>query len=320
MGSKERKILKKTEVKHIVITEEHAGRRIDNFLMRHLKGVPKSRLYQMLRKGEVRVNSCRVKQTRRLAAGETVRLPPLFQESHDFDGSPSAFLLEQVRDSLIYEDDALIVLNKPSGIVVHSGSGRRFGVIEALRELRPEYETLELVHRLDRATSGCLLVAKDNMCLRHLHTALRSGKLTKRYIALLKGHLKKEMIEVIQPLRRNSLRSGERVVQVSDDGKHAITHFHRERLFPQASLVEVDLMTGRTHQIRVHAAHIGHPLAGDEKYGDREFNKHMKQCGLSRMFLHASSIRFNLPSSGQEVEFKAPLPVELQTFLNNFGS
>jgi 23S rRNA pseudouridine955/2504/2580 synthase len=308
--------MKKTEVKHIVITEDHAGRRVDNFLMRHLKGVPKSRLYQMLRKGEVRVNSCRVKQTYRLVAGETVRLPPLFQESYDYDSSPSPFLLEQVRNSVIYEDDALIVLNKPSGIVVHSGSGRHFGVIEALRELRPEYETLELVHRLDRATSGCLIVAKDNMCLRQLHTALRSGKLTKRYSALLKGQLKKELTKVNMPLRRNSLRSGERVVQVSDDGKLAITIFHREHLFKLASLAEVDLMTGRTHQIRVHAAHIGHPLAGDEKYGDREFNKYMKQCGLSRMFLHASSIRFNSPSSGKEVEFKVPLPDELQTFLD----
>ena len=312
--------MKKGEVKHIVITEEHADRRIDNFLIRYMKGVPKSRLYQMLRKGEVRVNSSRVKQTYRLSAGETVRLPPLYQEPHVPLGSPSSFLLEKVRDSIIYEDDALIALNKPSGIVVHSGSGRRFGIIEALRELRPGAGTLELVHRLDQATSGCLLVAKDNMYLRGLHNALKSGRMNKCYIALVMGCMKKDFTEVKKPLHRNALRSGERMVQVCDDGKHAITHFRRERLYPNASLVSIDLMTGRTHQIRVHAAYIGHPLAGDEKYGDREFNKYLKRFGLSRLFLHASSIRFDSPISGREIEIKAPIADELSLFLDNFGA
>lgn len=312
--------MKKGEVKHIVITEEHAGRRIDNFLMRHMKGVPKSRLYQMLRKGEVRVNSARVKQTYRLIAGETVRLPPLYRDPPISSGSPSPILLEQVRDSVIYEDDALIALNKPSGIVVHSGSGRRFGIIEALRKLRPGAETLELVHRLDKATSGCLLIAKDNKYLRRLHTALKSGQMNKTYITLVKGRMKKDFTEVKKHLSRNAVRSGERMVQVCDDGKHAMTYFRRERLYPNASLVSIDLMTGRTHQIRVHAAYIGHPLAGDEKYGDREFNKYLKRLGLSRLFLHASSIRFDSPISGREIEIKAPIPDDLQLFLDNFGA
>ena len=312
--------MKKSEVKHIIITNEQAGRRIDNFLMRHMKGIPKSRLYQMLRKGEVRVNSNRIKQTYRLEAGDTVRLPPLYQETTTPGGSPSLFLLERIRDSIIYEDDVLIVLNKPSGIVVHSGSGRRFGVIEVLRVLRPGDRSLELVHRLDGATSGCLLIAKDNVYLRYLHSVLKSGQMAKSYIALVKGHLEKPSIEVVQPLSRNLLRSGERMVQVRDDGKRAITCFRCERLYPQASLVNVELMTGRTHQIRVHAAHIGHPLAGDDKYGDREFNRRLKHYGLSRLFLHASSIQFKSPSAGREIKIKAPLPEDLQVFLNTYGS
>ncbi|OGT30510.1 MAG: hypothetical protein A2W28_07715 [Gammaproteobacteria bacterium RBG_16_51_14] len=312
--------MKKSEVKHIIITNEQAGRRIDNFLMRHMKGIPKSRLYQMLRKGEVRVNSNRIKQTYRLEAGDTVRLPPLYQETTAPGGSPSLFLLERIRDSIIYEDDVLIVLNKPSGIVVHSGSGRRFGVIEVLRVLRPGDRSLELVHRLDGATSGCLLIAKDNVYLRYLHSVLKSGQMAKSYIALVKGHLKKPSIKVEQPLSRNLLRSGERMVQVRDDGKRAITCFRCERLYPQASLANVELLTGRTHQIRVHAAHIGHPLAGDDKYGDREFNRRLKNFGLSRLFLHASSIQFKSPSSGREIKIKAPLPEDLQVFLNTYGS
>lgn len=308
--------MKKTEVKQLVIESDRAGQRIDNFLQRELREIPRSRIYQMLRKGEVRVNKGRIKQTYRLQSGDTVRIPPLYVEDSQSGPVVSTQLLEKLLTAILYEDDSIIVLNKPSGLSVHSGTGQKLGVIEAIRTAKPEYKTLELVHRLDRETSGCLILAKDLHSLRQLHADLKQGAIDKSYIALLSGQLKRAQIRVDKPLSRNTRRGGERIVGVDDEGKQAVTVFNRQKIYPQATLVEVDLLTGRTHQIRVHSASIGHPVIADDKYGDKEVNGRFKQLGLRRLFLHASELQLRSPANGKKLNIKAPLDEGLQVILD----
>lgn len=301
-------------VSSIEIGPEHEGQRIDNFLVTALKGVPKSHVYRILRKGEVRVNKGRVPPSYRLKAGDVVRVPPIRVAAPEAPPMVGKGTLERLQQAIIYEDRGLLIIDKPAGMAVHGGSGVSYGVIEGLRALRPE-ATLELVHRLDRDTSGCLIIAKRRSALRTLHELLRDGKVEKRYLALVRGRLEKQWVDA--PLRKNVLSSGERVVKVAADGKPAQTEFTPVERFENATLVDVRLLTGRTHQIRVHAAYLGHGLAGDEKYGDADFNKRMRdEAGLKRLFLHAASLSFLAPGSTQRVSINAPLPAELQEVLN----
>lgn len=311
---------KKSDVEHIKVTAEEAGRRIDNYLTGYLKDIPKTRIYRMLRKGEVRVNGGRVKQDYRLLEEDIIRIPPLFKDSRSGKGAvlpPSTRLQAILRNSIIYEDDFLLAINKPSGMAVHAGSGEQYGVIEVMRLLRPECAALELVHRLDKLTSGCLLLAKAHRYLRELHAMLRENRVQKRYIALLYGKIPHKL-EVALPLMKNELRSGERMVQVDAAGKNARSVFYLDKHCNNASLVQVEITTGRTHQIRVHAAHCGHPVAGDPKYGNRVFNRSLRKEGLRRMFLHADSLTLQLPRTGKVTNISAPLPDDLGIFLEKY--
>lgn len=304
----------------IEVDDERAGQRIDNFLLASLKGVPKSRVYRMLRKGEVRVNKGRIKANYRLQSGDAVRIPPIRVAEAAAPANPGSRVLQRIEASIIVEEKGFLLLNKPSGIAVHGGSGLNYGIIEALRVLRPDAPYLELVHRLDRETSGCLLIAKRRSVLRELHRLLRENGMDKRYLALVKGRWSGGERRVEAPLLKNTLRSGERVVTVSDEGKPATSIFRPVEVFADASLVEVSLLTGRTHQIRVHAASIGHPIAGDEKYGDEAFNRQMKEYGVRRLFLHAKSLRFALTGLDEHApvqQFSAPLGDELESVLKN---
>jgi len=305
-------------VRHVEVTEDQAGVRLDNFLTRLLEGVPRSRVFRIVRRGEVRVNGKRASPETRLQSGDKVRVPPVSLPS---PGAPPPVarvprsLIETVRDAIITENDRLIVINKPAGIAVHGGSGVSFGIIEALRAGRPE-ETLELVHRLDRDTSGCLLVARKPAALRVLHALMRDGEVEKGYLALVKGpwDLGKKRIDV--PLNTDTRVGGERTVRVQAGGKTAVSIFSPVQFFRnRASMVEVDLETGRTHQIRVHAAHVGHPVAGDDKYGDKDFNARMREEGLTRMFLHSHRISFDWPNGG-DFSASAPLPADLAAVLD----
>jgi 23S rRNA pseudouridine955/2504/2580 synthase len=303
-------------VRHLAVGAEAAGQRIDNFLLARLKGVPKSVIYRILRRGEVRVNGGRVRPHRRLNAGDEVRLPPLRQAAAA--GSPprpSAALAERLAAAVVYEDDRLLVLDKPAGLAVHGGSGISLGVIEALRALRGQAE-LELVHRLDRETSGCLLVSKRRSALRLLHAQLRDGAMDKRYHVLLAGGLAERVVEVTAALGTRRLRSGERMVEVdARAGKAARTRFRVLRTLGDCTLAEVRLHTGRTHQIRVHAAHLGTPVAGDDKYGDARVNAELRRLGLRRLFLHAAALRFRPREDVPPIRVEAPLSPELTQVL-----
>jgi 23S rRNA pseudouridine955/2504/2580 synthase len=305
-------------VRHVEVTEDQAGVRLDNFLTRLLEGVPRSRVFRIVRRGEVRVNGKRASPETRLQSGDKVRVPPVSLPSPDAPPPVARVprsLIETVRDAIITENDRLIVINKPAGIAVHGGSGVSFGIIEALRAGRPE-ETLELVHRLDRDTSGCLLVARKPAALRVLHALMRDGEVEKGYLALVKGpwDLGKKRIDV--PLNTDTRVGGERTVRVQAGGKSAVSTFSPVQFFRnRASMVEVDLDTGRTHQIRVHAAHVGHPVAGDDKYGDKDFNARMREEGLTRMFLHSHRISFDWPNGG-DFSASAPLPADLAAVLD----
>ena len=286
-------------VQMLEVSPELAGQRIDNFLRNQLKGVPKTLIYRILRKGEVRVNKGRIKPEYKLQAGDLVRVPPLRLAERDEPVPLAQSLLERLEASIIYEDKALIVLNKPAGIAVHGGSGLSYGVIEALRQLRPDAKELELVHRLDRDTSGLLMVAKKRSMLRHLHQALRGDGVDKRYMALVRGRWESGRKQVSAPLLKNTLRSGERMVEVTDEGKEALTLFKVLRRFGDfATLVEAQPITGRTHQIRVHALHAGHAIAGDSKYGDEDFSRELRELGGKRLFLHAYELKVPLPEGG----------------------
>ncbi len=305
----------KKELQFVTIDNERVGQRIDNFLQYLLKGVPKSHIYRLLRTGQVRVNKGRIKPDYRLLAGDVVRIPPLRLPDTNARPRISSQQKAQLRECILYEDDNLIVLNKPSGLAVHAGSGLAYGVIDIMRALYPDTQTLELVHRLDRETSGCLLLAKRRRVLKALHDLLKQGKVKKHYLALLVGLWRSDGESVTTQLRKNTLRSGERLVRVVDDGKHAESYFKPLDYFTNATLVDVALVTGRTHQIRVQAAHLGHPIAGDRKYGDADYNKQCTRLGLKRLFLHAARIEFSLPGQRQSYQFEAPLPSDLQNVL-----
>lgn len=296
-----------SSVQMLEVSPELAGQRIDNFLRTQLKGVPKTLIYRILRKGEVRVNKGRIKPEYKLQAGDIVRVPPLRLPERDEPVPLTQGLLERLESAIVYEDKALIVLNKPAGIAVHGGSGLSFGVIEALRQLRPDAKELELVHRLDRDTSGLLMVAKKRSMLRHLHLQLRGDGVDKRYMALVRGRWEAGKRQVSAPLLKNTLRSGERMVEVNEDGKEALTLFRVLRRFGDfATLVEAKPVTGRTHQIRVHTRHAGHSIAGDNKYGDEEFSEVIRDLGGKRLFLHAYALKVPLPDGG-ELTLEAPV-------------
>ena len=305
---------KKSEVQQISIDSEDENRRIDNFLMSRFRGLPRTRVYQMLRRGEVRVNKGRKKPGYRLQSGDILRIPPISLETEQTSAAPPDYLVKMLDSSIIFEDENILALNKPSGIVVHAGSGRSYGVIEVLRHLRPEDSNLQLVHRIDQATSGCLLLSKTGQGLRQLHQALKSGEMRKAYVALLAGDIGPKAQTVDLALRKNTLSSGERIVRPDKEGKRAVSTFTRSRVFRETCLAGISIETGRTHQIRVHAQSMGHPIAGDEKYGDESINRQLRKTGLSRLFLHASTL--TLPAYGKKgLKLKAPLSEELSSFL-----
>jgi len=312
------------EVKWLTVDEESAGQRLDNFLIRHLKGVPKTHIYRIIRSGEVRVNKGRAAAETRVVGGDVVRLPPIrvsekvaAKEARPAPGREFPVLLE---------DDCLIALNKPCGVAVHGGSGVSFGVIEQLRQDRPQANLLELVHRLDRETSGILLVAKKRSALKHLQDQFRERETGKTYLALVQGDWPARLKVVDLPLHKYLLAGkngaeGERRVRVTTpedpDGMRSITLVKVARRMNGCTLLEVTIKTGRTHQIRVHLASQGHPIAGDDKYGDFAWNKQLDQQGLKRMFLHAWRLQFNHPLSAERVTVVAPLPNELQQYLDH---
>jgi 23S rRNA pseudouridine955/2504/2580 synthase len=298
------------------VTAEEAGQRVDNFLMRHFKSVPRSRVYRLLRKGEVRVNRKRVDAEYRITAGDEVRLPPVRIDRSEEPGRPSSSLQELIERAVIFQDKHLLVVDKPAGVAVHGGSGMSFGVIEALRASRPR-ETLELVHRLDRDTSGCLCVARDRATLVALHALIRAGGMHKSYLALVAGSWQLGTKRIDAPLATDGRRQGERHVRVAEAGKDSVSVFKPVQFFGSAAtLMQVDIPTGRTHQIRVHAGYAGHPLLGDDKYGDRERNAELKGLGLKRTFLHAQSVAFDWPGSGVPFHANAPLPQDLAAVLD----
>lgn len=315
MTEKQEKIINQS-VKMLTISEDEAGQRIDNYLLAKLKGVPKSLIYRILRKGEVRVNKGRIKPEYKLQNGDVVRVPPVrVSEKNTVPISKNLNKVTSLESHIIFEDDCLLVLNKPSGIAVHGGSGLNFGVIEALRALRPEARFLELVHRLDRDTSGILLVAKKRSALRNLHEQLRVKTVQKDYLALVRGQWQSHVKVVQAPLLKNELASGERIVKVSEQGKPSETRFAIEERYQNATLVKASPVTGRTHQIRVHTQYAGHPIALDDKYGDKEFDKYMQELGLNRLFLHAFSIRFEHPKTGETLRLNAQLDEKMKAIL-----
>jgi 23S rRNA pseudouridine955/2504/2580 synthase len=308
------KDLSKDSVTFLDVGEDGAGQRIDNYLAKKLKGVPKSHVYRILRSGEVRVNKGRSAADRRLELGDRVRVPPIrLAEPQDVAAVPA-------RDfAVVFEDEALLVIDKPAGVAVHGGSGIDFGVIEQLRRARPQTKFLELAHRLDRETSGLLMIGKKRSALTSLHDLLRDGGIDKRYLALVKGHWRDKLRSVKLPLHKYLTAEGERRVRVAPEGKeaHSVMRLKGHYWLAQgeASLLEVALRTGRTHQIRVHLAHLGFPILGDEKYGDFALNRDLQKLGLKRMFLHATALRLPHPLNGESVNLAAPLPAELEKFL-----
>ncbi len=301
-----------TKVRKIRIDQEQAGQRIDNFLRRELPGVPKGRLYRLLRRGEVRVNGGRIRAEYKLQEGDEVRVPPARIRAPG--NAPSAGLAGKMVDRVLYEDKRLLVIDKPTGIAVHGGSGISHGVIELLRHARPELRDLSLVHRLDRETSGCLVLAKRRSALRELHARFRDGVVEKNYMGLVVGdwQLGEQLID--KPLLVQHRKGGERHVVVSSGGKPAQTRVQLSRTFGKYSLLQCSPLTGRTHQIRVHLQYLGFPLAGDERYGDEEENRRARKFGLPRLFLHAQSIAFP-DDSGNELHFTSPLAEDLERFL-----
>ncbi len=306
------------KVRQVSVSADEAGQRIDNFLARYLKGVPRSHIYRILRRGEVRVNSGRIKAQYKVCAGDTVRIPPVRIAERESRG-PIPVSGVGLGGRILLENSRCLVLDKPAGMAVHGGSGVSYGVIEALRAERPEAPYLELAHRLDRDTSGCLVIAKRRSFLRAFHEQLRDGSVEKYYLALVAGQWDQGERKVTAPLRKNTLAGGERVVRVDDTGKTALTVFRPIDRFRTATLVEAQLHTGRTHQIRVHGAHIGHPLAGDTKYGDREFNTTMRALGLRRMFLHAHRVVF-VDQDDNPLDVSAPLDDQLKAVLDRLES
>jgi 23S rRNA pseudouridine955/2504/2580 synthase len=307
------------QVQLVMISEEEAGQRIDNFLIRICKGVPKSHLYRVLRSGEVRVNKGRIDQTYRLVSGDVVRIPPIRVAEKTASTAPGAEF------SVLFEDSHLLIIDKPSGVAVHGGSGVSYGVIEQLRAARPQAKFLELVHRLDRETSGILLLAKKRSALTNLHEQMRDGQTDKRYLTLVHGDWKNQKQHVKLPLFKYTTSEGERRVRVQADGMPSHTVFTLLRKFREFALLEAELKTGRTHQIRVHLSASGFPIAGDDKYGDFGLNRLLQKAdgdriALKRMFLHAHQITFLHPESAKPVTLNAPLPLECDRFLKSLAS
>ncbi|WP_445375008.1 23S rRNA pseudouridine(955/2504/2580) synthase RluC [Photorhabdus tasmaniensis] len=300
-------------VQFVTIDDDEAGQRVDNFLLARLKGVPKSMIYRIVRKGEVRINKGRIKPEYKLSAGDIVRIPPVRVAERQV--VPVSAKLEKVAalgECVLYEDDHILVINKPAGTAVHGGSGLSFGVIEGLRVLRPEAKFLELVHRLDRDTSGILLIAKKRSALRALHEQLRLKQMQKDYLALVRGQWQSHCKVIQASLLKNILQSGERIVKVSGEGKPSETRFKVEERFANATLVKASPVTGRTHQIRVHAQYAGHPIAFDDRYGDKAFDSQLSDTRLNRLFLHASALKFTHPSTGETLRLEAPMDEQLR--------
>lgn len=296
----------------ILIDAEQAGRRLDNFLLSLFSGVPKSLFYRLMRGGQIRVNKKRVKPTYRLEQGDAVKVPRITQDQQQDDYQVKPAFAQALETAIVFEDERFLVLNKPSGMPVHGGTGLSGGVIEALRQIRGPHQYLELAHRLDKETSGCLIIAKKPSILRQFHQLLREGKLKKQYVALTGGHWPKQRNKVALELEKNQLSSGERKVKFSEQGKSALTYFQVETRFSTCDLVKIDLMTGRMHQIRAHGQLMGHPIAGDQKYGDRAFNRLMKKnYGLNRLFLHAEKLAFHLPEDKKSTILHAEIPDSL---------
>jgi 23S rRNA pseudouridine955/2504/2580 synthase len=300
-------------VRIVEIGPERDGQRVDNALMTLLKGVPRSLVYRILRTGQVRINGKRAKPETRLAAGDMLRIPPVRVAERDETVAPSG-MVRAVADSVIFEDKHFLVIDKPVGIAAHGGSGVSHGAIELLRAARPT-EHLELVHRLDRDTSGVLVLARSRPGLTGLQALIRDNEVTKQYLCLMTGTPRKAKFDVNAPLLKSVMHGGERMVRVDDGGKPSLTFFQEMEQYPGARLMQATLGTGRTHQIRVHAQYVGHPLAGDPKYGDEEANKRLRAKGLKRMFLHAARMSFDL--GGKNYDFSSPLPDDLKVFLNN---
>ena len=312
-----------TGVRLVRVPEDRDGQRLDNFLLLQLKGAPRSLVYKLVRSGQVRINGKRAKADSRLSGGDEVRIPPVRLAEPGEVRVPPKGMLERLAASIVFEDKALLAINKPSGIATHGGSGISFGVIEALRAMRPG-EPLELVHRLDRDTSGVLVLAKKRSALLELQALMRAGEddegPAKRYLALLVGRVPNGTLTVDAPLQKSVLQGGERMVRVDPSGKPSVSHVKVLDRRRGHSFCEVRIATGRTHPIRVHAAHLGHPVAGDEKYGDREANKRLaEQAGLRRLFLHAASIEFALEKGARPYLINAPLSDDLVAVLNRLG-
>ncbi len=308
-------------VRHVVIESDRDGQRVDNFLLGQFKGVPKSFVYRILRRGEVRANGKRIKPEYRLRAGDELRLPPVkVEEAPVIAPSENLDIVKNLTSSVIYETPEMIVINKPAGVAVHGGSGVDYGVIEALRSGRSDLHYLELVHRLDRDTSGCLMIAKKRSALRCLHEQLRLKTMHKHYWALVHGIWPQRISVVNEPLLKNVLKSGERMVTVDRNGKPSCTDFEVLRVFENSTLVKASPRTGRTHQIRVHCAFKHHPIAMDDKYGDRQLDAGFEQNGLKRMFLHARTLVFTDPGTGKLTTVEAPLDEQLQAFLDRLAA
>ena len=304
------------KVSFVTVTEDQQGQRIDNFLVTHLKGVPKSAIYKILRKGEVRVNKKRVKPVYKLQMEDLIRIPPIKVAEREEFVPKNLDKISALEQAILFEDQYLIVINKPSGMAVHGGSGLSYGLIEALRVLRPQEKNLELVHRLDRDTSGCLLISKKRSILKGLHEQLREKTMEKNYWALVVGEWAAKIKNVTEPLRKNTLQSGERVVRVDEEqGKASHTRFRVLERFDGCTLVQASPVTGRTHQIRVHTQCKGHPIACDDKYGDQVFDSRMREMGLSRLFLHAHNLRFLHPKHETTMHVEAPLDRALNNAL-----
>lgn len=312
---------RRSAVRQATVSPEEAGQRLDRVLGKWLPGVPRTRVFRLIRKGEVRLNGKRTAPDARVASGDVVRVPPVREPTPEEAAAPRrvpASLIATIEDAIVYEDPRVLALDKPAGVAVHGGSGLSFGVIEALRAARP-HETLELAHRLDRDTSGVLLVARKASALRTLHALLREGAVKKRYLVLVRGRWELGNKQIDAPLDTEARVGGERTVRVAAHGKQALTEFRLVQQFgPRASLLEATILTGRTHQIRVHAAYAGHPVAGDEKYGDQEFNSLLRDLGLDRMFLHAHSCAFEWPDGG-ELDVNTPLPDTLKAVLDRLS-
>ncbi|CAH0990115.1 Ribosomal large subunit pseudouridine synthase C [Sinobacterium norvegicum] len=306
-----------TGVQFFEVDSEYEGQRVDNFLLSRLKGLPKSRLYKLLRKGELRVNKRRTKPDYKLVAGDLIRVPPMRLAERGEVALAGEGLKARLAESILYEDNGILIVNKPSGLAVHGGSGVSLGLIEALRQMRPEAKFLELAHRLDRDTSGCIIVAKRRSALRALHELFRGVGMDKRYLALAAGEWPQRRSTVSVALKKNELKSGERVVRPAADGKESLTRFSIVRRLKGATLIEAKPVTGRTHQIRVHAQYAGHPLVGDDKYGDEAVDKKMRELGSKRLFLHAWRLNFEL--SGKRVQVEAKLPEELSKLVDRLN-